>query len=164
AEAVGAIRDHRDLRRVRHRLAPHATVTVIGFDRKGAEVDREIAAGTGAKSAITLEEIGRRSATAIFLEHGGFVEANASYHFRNPSGRHTDRFMRLSNLLVCHAEISIIAMTLLPLIPTDAVQAHVDTPAVFALVSAVNEHLWKLEPGRPPLLCDSFRSYLGVAT
>jgi len=164
AETVTAIRDHRELRRVRHRLAPHATVTVIGFDRKGVEVDREIATGTGVKSAITLTEIGRRSATAIFLDHGGFVEANASYHFRNPSGRHTDRFMRLSNLLVCHAEISIIAMTLLPLIPDDAVQAHVDTPAMFTLVSAVNEHLWKLQPGRQPLRCDSFRSYLGVKT
>lgn len=163
-DTATAIREHRDLRRVRRRLSPHATVTVIGFDRKGAEVNREVATGTGAKSEITLSEIGRRSATAIFLDHGGFVEANASYHFRNPSGRHTDRFMRLSNLVVCHAEISIIAMTLLPLIPDDAVQVHVDTPAMFTLVSAVNEHLWKLQPGRQPLRCDSFRSYLGVQT
>jgi hypothetical protein len=164
ASAAGAIKNRRELERVKRRLAPHATVTVVGFDRKGVETNREIAAGSGGKSDITLKEIGRRAATAIFLEHGGFVEANVSYHFRNPSGRHTDRFMRLSNLLVRHAEISLIAMTLLPLIPDDAVQAHVDTPAMFALISAVNEHLRKLEPGRQSLRCDSFRSYLGVAT
>jgi len=164
ASTVAAIRGHRDLMRVRYRLAPHATVTVVGFDRKGAEAGRDVAIGEGAESGISLEEIGRRSATAIFLDHGGFVEANASYHFRNPSGRHTDRFMRLSNLLVRHAEIAIIAMALLPLIPDDAVQAHVDTPSMFSLVSAVNEHLSVLHPGRPLLRCDSFRSYLGVAT
>jgi hypothetical protein len=164
AATTTAINAHRDLTRVRRRLAPHATVTVIGFDRKGEEVGRGVAAGAGEASELSLAEIGRRAATAIFLDHGGFVEANPSYHFRNPSGRHTDRFMRLSNLLVSHAEISIIAMTLLPVIPDDAVQAHVDTPAMFTLVSAVNEHLRKLAPSREPLRCDSFRSYLGVDT
>ncbi|MEN3746075.1 hypothetical protein TPR58_02765 [Sphingomonas sp. HF-S3] len=164
AAAVAAIRNDRDLKRLRHRLTPHATVTVIGFDRKGAEAGRDVAIGDGEESGITLEEIARRSATAIFLDHGGFVEASASYHFRNPSGRHTDRFMRLSNLLVRHAEISIIAMALLPLIPDNAVQAHIDTPSMFALVAAVNEHLSVLQPGRQPLQCDSFRSYLGVAS
>lgn len=162
AAAVAAIRTDRDLKRLRHRLAPHATVTVIGFDRKGAEAGRDVAIGDGEPSGITLKEIARRSATAIFLDHGGFVEASASYHFRNPSGRHTDRFMRLSNLLVRQAEISIIAMALLPFIPDNAVQAHVDTPSMFALVAAVNEHLSVLQPGRQPLQCDSFRSYLGV--
>ena len=144
-------------------MQPHATLTVIGFDFEGRDAGRDVATGSGAASTMSLEEITRRSATAIFLDHGGFVEANASFHFRNPSGRHTDRFMRLSNLLVRHAEISLIAVGLLPLIPEDALIAHVDTPAMFALVAAINEHFYSLHPARNPLRCDSFRSYLGVA-
>lgn len=100
----------------------------------------------------------------MFAIHGGFVEANSNYHFLNPSQRHTDRFIRLSNLLSSSAEISLLAMTMLPLLPPTAEVAHVDTPAMFALVSAVNDHLRVLAPSRPWLRCENFRSYLGVRT
>jgi hypothetical protein len=162
ADVTKAIADGDELSGMRARLARHTTITVVGFGSDGKEIGRQVAFGDVATSAMTLTEIGRRAVTAIFQEHGGFVEANANYHFRNPSGRHTDRFMRLSNLLVSSAEISFIAMTALPLVPPDAIEIHVDTPAMFSVVAAINEHLRSLTPNRPALRCESFRSYLGV--
>ncbi|HEX8554268.1 MAG TPA: hypothetical protein VF695_06140, partial [Sphingomonas sp.] len=158
------LQNDRQLTRTRSRLRRADSVTVVGFDAQGKEVGRQVALGPGGPSGMSLPEVARRGATAIFQGHGGFVEANANYHFRNPSKRHTDRFMRLSNLLVRQAEISLIAMTVLPLIPPDAVEIHVDTPAMFTLIAAVNEHLRSLAPNRTALRCDSFRSYLGVKT
>lgn len=157
-----AIGEDDELEAMRARLGRHAKITVVGFDALGAEAGRQVALGGGEPSALGLAEIARRSVTSIFTERGGFVEANANYHFRNPSGRHTDRFMRLSNILVSSAEISLIAMAALPLLPPDAVTVHVDTPAMFPIVSAMTDHLRSLAPTRRTLKAESFRSYLGV--
>ena len=145
----------------RNRLG-RATITVVGFGANGNEIGRQVVKGDAEVSRLGIREIGRRAVTSIFNDYGGFVEANANYHFLNPSGRHTDRFIRLSNLLVSSAEISLIAMTILPLLPTDAEVAHVDTPAMFAIVSALNDHLRTLAPKRPWMRCENFRSYLNV--
>ena len=145
----------------RNRLG-RATITVVSFGAKGDEIRRQVVKEGTEVSGLRLDEIGRRAVTSIFNEYGGFVEANANFHFLNPSGRHTDRFIRLSNLLVSSAEISLIAMTILPLLPTDAEVAHVDTPAMFAIVSALNDHLRTLAPTRPWMRCENFRSYLNI--
>ena len=161
--ATAAIRAGAELEPVRARLGACATVTVVGFGATGAETGRDVAHGKAAASSMTLGEVGRRCATAVFKKHGGFVEANANYHFKNPSGKHTDRFMRLSNLLVHQAEISLIAMTTLRHVPADAAEAHVDTPAMFSIVAALNDHIRSLDAKRPTLACESFRSYGGLA-
>lgn len=145
----------------RNRLG-RASITVVSFGANGNEIGREVVKAGADVSGLELSEIGRRAVTAIFNDYGGFVEANSNYHFLNPSGRHTDRFIRLSNLLVSSAEISLIAMMLLPLLPTDAEVAHVDTPAMFAIVSALNDHLRTLAPTRSWLRCENFRSYLNI--
>ena len=148
---------------VRNRLG-RATITAVSFGARGRENSRTVIRDTGEISGMSLEEIGRRCVSSMFAIHGGFVEANSNYHFLNPSQRHTDRFIRLSNLLSSSAEISLLAMTMLPLLPPSAQVAHVDTPAMFALISALNDHLRVLAPTRPWLRCENFRSYLGVRT
>lgn len=82
----------------RNRLG-RATITVVSFGAKGDEIRRQVVKEGTEVSGLRLDEIGRRAVTSIFNEYGGFVEANANFHFLNPSGRHTDRFIRLSNLL-----------------------------------------------------------------
>lgn len=148
---------------VRNRLG-RATISAIGFGASGAEISRTILRQGEVVSGMSMAEIGRRCASLIFHRHGGFVEANASYHFLNPSQRHTDRFVRLSNILVSSAEISLMAAMVLPLLPADAEVAHVDTPAMFAIIAAINDHLRVLAPKRRWLLCENFRSYMGVKT
>jgi hypothetical protein len=154
----------RDFRRMRERVGPRAAVTVLGFDVRGKETVRVEVTKGDVRSGIALDEIVRRGVTAIFRERGGFVESTASFHFLNPSGRHTSRFIRLSNLLVCHSEISFIALAMLGSIPKDAHYVYVDTPSLFAVVSTMNEHRLALDPKLPQLVADSFRSYEEVDT
>jgi hypothetical protein len=154
----------REFRRMRERLGPRAAITVIGFDARGVESERIEVVPGDVRSGISLDELVRRGITAIFRERGGFVESTASYHFRNPSGRHTSRFIRLSNLLVYHCEISFIALALLGSIPCDARLVYVDTPSLFAVVAALNEHRMALDRKLPILVADSFRSYEEVDT
>lgn len=160
---VAAISEDAAFEGVRSRLG-RATITLIGFGAGGRENSRTVIRETGEVSGMSIEEIGRRCVSSMFDVHGGFVEANSNYHFLNPSLRHTDRFIRLSNLLSSYAELSLLAMTMLPLLTPSAEVAHVDTPAMFALVSAINDHLRVLAPTRPWLRCLNFRSYLGVRT
>ncbi|MHB8283511.1 MAG: hypothetical protein ACYDD1_02435, partial [Caulobacteraceae bacterium] len=162
--AIEVIGRSPELAGMRERLGPHATVTVVGFGADGSETGRAKAYGDGQISKAPLAELGRRAVTEIFQRRGGFVDSNANYHFRNPSGRHTERFMRLSNLLVQSAEISLIAMTALPLLPVETIEVHVDTPAMFSVVAAMSEHIQSLRPGTRPLRQESFRSYRDVDT
>lgn len=161
---AGEIASSREFRRMRERLGPRATVTVVGFDARGGESDRIEVQSGDVRSDITLVEVIRRGVTAIFRQRGGFVESTASYHFLNPSGRHTSRFIRLSNLLVYHSEISFIALALLGTLPKDTTLVYIDTPSLFAVVAAMNEHRAALNQKLPPLIADSFRSYEEVDT
>lgn len=146
------------------RLKGRCRIEVVGFDADGREAGRlELATG-GLASGIGLDEIVRRGITSIFARRGGFVEASASYHFANPSGAHTDRFMRLSNILVRQAEIAFIALAVMRWLPRDARQAYIDTPSLYAVVSAINDHWRTLAPDRSTLAADNFSSYFGFET
>jgi hypothetical protein len=143
------------------RLGNRAHVTLIAYGIVGEEVGRaEILAG-GRSSDVGLAELSRRGATSIFRNRGGFIESTPSYHFENPSKRHTDRFMRLSNILVRQAEIGFIAFSLLHLLPADARIAYIDTPALYAVIAALNDQLHTLDATRPTIVADNFGSYQG---
>ena len=105
----------------------------------------------------------RRGGTAIFRSNNGFVESTSAYHFRNPSGRHTGRFMRLSNILVQQAEITFIALCALRHVPEATRRIYVDTPSLFAVVAALND-LRASEGQLEPIAADSYRSYDHVKT
>jgi len=159
---VKALTERRAAKAALQRFCGRTRIEVVGFDQYGAETVRtEIQLGPG-RSGLDLPAIMRRGVTAIFRKRNGFVVSTPTYHFENPSGRHTDRFIRLSNILIRQAEISFIAFALLTHIPKDAVFAYVDTPALYSLVAAVNEHWRSLSPERRPLLADNFRSYSGL--
>lgn len=142
------------------RLAGRATVTLIGYNCMGAEARREHVTGPAPKRTVKLEDFKRRAITSIFEERHGFVEATATYHFENPSGRHTERFIRLSNILVRGAEIAFIGFCTLPYIPEHTTTAYVDTPSLYAVVAAINEQRSSFE-GTIPILADNFSSYAG---
>ncbi len=162
ADATMAAFAGRDLDALTSRLGARTQISVIGYDHRGQEVFRRNRAGAAEPLAIGLEEILRRGATMMFRTHGGFMEPNANYHFAGPSGRHTARFMRLSNILVRQAEIAFLALAVMRLIPENARCAYIDTPALYAVVSAVNEQWRALNPTRRPLIADNFRSYEGL--
>ena len=97
------------LLRLRERMLPDTPTTLLSFDEFGIEIRRQVLSTLDKPSNVELDDLLRRGATAIFRSNGGFVEATSAYHFRNPSGRHTSRFMRLSNILVRQPEIMLSA-------------------------------------------------------
>ena len=163
-EAVEGLRTTTQGAALLERLRGRCRVEIVGFDADGREAGRVELAPDGLASGSGLAEIVRRGTTSIFARRGGFVEASASYHFANPSGAHTDRFMRLSNILVRQAEIAFIALAVMRRLPPDARQAYIDTPSLYAVVSAINEHWRTLAPDRPTLAADNFSSYFGFET
>ncbi|MFQ2540777.1 hypothetical protein ACK30C_14985 [Aeromonas caviae] len=138
----------------------HSTVTLIGYDCNGGESRRHSVAGTMPTTSMTIDDVRRRGITFIFNERQGFVEANATYHFENPSGRHTERFIRLSNILARGAEIAFIGFCCLPHIAPSAMKAYLDTPSLYAVVAAINEQRRSFS-GASWILADNFSSYAG---
>jgi hypothetical protein len=143
------------------RLAGRACVTLIGYDCSGAEARREHITGPAPKRAVKLTDFKRRAITSIFNTRHGFVESTATYHFENPSGRHTERFIRLSNILARGAEIAFIGFCTLPYVSERATTAYLDTPSLYAVVAAINEQRSSFA-GSKPILADNFSSYAGV--
>ncbi|GGF50495.1 hypothetical protein GCM10011611_66210 [Aliidongia dinghuensis] len=143
------------------RLGNRTTVTLIGYDCCGKETERQCVAGPAAKHAVTFDDFRRRAVTSIFNARHGFVESTTTYHFENPSGRHTERFIRLSNILTRGAEISFIAFCALQFIPKATTTAYLDTPSLYAVVAAVNEQRASFGD-TPAILADNFASYAGI--
>ncbi|RXZ64240.1 hypothetical protein [Pelagerythrobacter rhizovicinus] len=143
------------------RLAGRATVTLIGYDCAGAEARRTHVTGPASKRRVKLADFKRRAITSIFNARHGFVESTATYHFENPSGRHTERFIRLSNILARGAEIAFIGFCTLPYVASRATTAYLDTPSLYAVVAAINEQRSSFA-GSVPILADNFSSYAGA--
>ncbi|MNH76579.1 hypothetical protein D3C73_288540 [compost metagenome] len=142
------------------RLGGRSVVTLIGYNLKGEEASRRTLGGNTPALKVELKDIRRRALAAIFSHRHGFVESTSTYHFENPSGRHSDRFIRVSNILTQGAEITFIAFCALPMIPDDVRQAYIDTPALFTVVAAINEQWRSFD--REGLLVDNFSSYAGA--
>lgn len=144
------------------RLKGPCVVTLMGFGVDGAKQEEIVLLPTGGSTGIDAASIKRASLTAIFRARNGFIESTPNYHFENPSKKHTDRFIRLSNILSAQAEISFIAFCTLPFVPIDCEAAYLDTPALYPIVAAINDHRRLLLPGHPPIVADNFGSYEGA--
>lgn len=146
------------------RLGGRTSVILMGYNYLGEECCREHVTGPPPVVTLGFADFRRRAITSIFNARHGFVEANATYHFENPSGRHTERFIRLSNILVRGAEIAFIGFCALPSIPANASIAYLDTPSLYALVAAINEQRSSFGAEAPRILADNFSSYAGFET
>lgn len=143
------------------RLRGRASVTLLGYDVGGNEALRSAIVGPNAKFDIKFSDFQRRAISHIFQLRHGFVESTSAYHFRNPSGRHTERFIRLSNILIHGSEIAFIAFCILRFIPREATMVYLDTPSLFTIVGAINEQRTSF-PGTKPLVAENFSSYAGL--
>jgi hypothetical protein len=142
-----------------NRLSGRSSVTLASYGVSGDEVRRTHIVGPANTLKVEFNDFRRRGISNIFNARQGFVESTSTYHFQNPSGRHTERFIRVSNILVRGAEIAFVAFCVLPVIPVDAHYVYLDTPALYAVVAAINEQ--RLAFGAQALLADNFSSYAG---
>lgn len=142
------------------RLRKRAVVTLVSYDVNGKEADRATIGDPSATVKVAFDHFKRRAMTHLFNLRHGFVESTSTYHFENPSGRHTERFIRLSNILVRGAEIAFIGFCTLPFVPKETEIAYLDTPSLYAVLSAINDQ--RRSFNAPPILADNFSSYAKV--
>lgn len=146
------------------RFGKKANATLVTFGADGQEVERLRLWGTIDLCTLPLDDVRRRGGTDLFKIRHGFVPSTATHHFCNPSGTHTERFVRLSNILVKADEIAFLAFCLLPLLPDNRPYCYIDTASLLPVIAAVNDQLRALAPKRAQLLADSFSSYDGIAS
>lgn len=140
------------------RLQKATRITYISFDSNGSECRRLAYSDEIAQSDIPLNILIRPIITSIFNKYNGFVESSPGFHFRNPSKKHTDRFLRLSNILYEWSDISFMAIGLLSYIKGKR-KIYIDTASLFCIVSAINEHLIRFDLSNKTVQASNFRSY-----
>lgn len=143
------------------RLGGKARVSLASYGVQGQEIRRQQIGDALPNDSeyveVQFDDFRRRALTHIFQTRHGFVESTASYHFENPSGRHTNRFIRLSNILADRAEIGFIAFCILPYITESAEVIYCDTPSLFTVVAEINDQ--RRSFGKDPLDPENFGSY-----
>jgi hypothetical protein len=140
------------------RLQKATRITYMSFDANGYECRRLAYSDDILQSDIPLDILIRPIITSIFNKYNGFVESSPGFHFRNPSKKHTDRFLRLSNILYEWSDISFIAIGLLKYLKGKR-KIYIDTASVFCIVSALNEHLNLFNLSNKTVQASNFRSY-----
>lgn len=99
----------------------------------------------------------------MFKERRGFLAAGPSFHYVNPSGRHTNKFIRAADLLLHSAEIGFIAFGLLPWTPGEIKHLYTDTASINAVAYALVDLRCLFDPTFTRPTIDSFGSYHGLA-
>lgn len=140
-----------------NRLHKSTLVRVVGYDIMGQEKSTVGIRGEHPRMTVSLESLTRRGITRIFNCRGGLVKATSSYHFVHPSGKHTNDFVRLSNLMVTAAEINFLAFCCMPYVSENAEIVYIDTSALFSIVLAVSA--LRRPFNSPALRVENFRSY-----
>ncbi len=107
--------------------------------------------------------ITRVGMTSIFRIRGGMLAAEHGYHYVNPSGKHSQFFLRVGNLVHSSAEVEFIAFACLGKTPHDLLSIYCDTGAIFPVAYAICQLRSRLAsaPVLPELL--SFESYSKVS-
>lgn len=100
----------------------------------------------------------------LFRANEGLVTAPPGIHFGKTSGKHSEKFLRASNVLMSSASCRLIAFSIIPLLPARRIrQIFVDTSAILPIGFALDElskiHGIPIDSGR----IKSFSSYSGIS-
>lgn len=154
------LREYPALRVYTDRFSKTSTISLVGFCSQGKERDKIHMAGPRTSVSIPLHCLSRQIITNFYRRHGGFVESTGSYHFENPSGRHSKKFIRLANILIDGEEIGYMGFACLPFINKNSQYLYIDTPALHSVAATINEirSIFQL----PLLGVRNFHSYSGL--
>jgi hypothetical protein len=98
----------------------------------------------------------------IITSRNLIIEAHSNIHFIKPSGKHTNKFIDVKNLLESSAEITFIAASLLKMIPANVNKIYVDTSGIFPLAYELGNLIRTFKNTTETILIDSFGSYGGI--
>lgn len=102
-------------------------------------------------------ELLHQGAVHIFKDRQGVLESGSDYHFSKPSGDHTNKFMRVSNILTSGLEVQFLAIGLLPYLNNTIKRIYVDTSSIAYLISCALQLSGKFLEKIPSI--ESFESY-----
>jgi hypothetical protein len=92
------------------------------------------------------------------------MESSANYHFVKPSGKHTNKFIKASNVMENGAEISFLALNLLSLIKNKIDKIFTDTAGIFPIAYELLtiKRRFNRDDGECKGFIDSFGGYQGL--
>jgi hypothetical protein len=93
----------------------------------------------------------------IFKSRKGVITSSSSYHFEKPSGDHCNKFIRTSNLLISSAEVTFLALSLLPSLNPHISRIYIDTSSIAFLISTAVQLSANCDPRNVAIA--SFESY-----
>lgn len=93
----------------------------------------------------------------------GVLPATPAHHFEKPNRRHSAVLIRAANLLVDEAEISLIAMFLLPLAGRECREIWMDSASLFPLGYSLSQLRRVVDPQASDLRISSFQSHYGLS-
>jgi hypothetical protein len=140
------------------RLQGDTPILVLAYDQTGDIVEQYDLASQNYTGTFDLQRFKRVAITSIFENRQGLINSTNLYHFRNPSQRHSTKFIRLANILSEPTEISFLAFCCLPFLPVDCKIAYVDTPALLPLIFSIKEQLKEFDKTRS-IIPINFESY-----
>ena len=133
------------------------------FVKRNGEFD--ISVFGEAKSPLSNANIERLIEFGIYniiISRNLIIEAHSNIHFIKPSGKHTNKFIDVKNILESSAEITFIASTLLKMLPTNINKIYVDTSGIFPLAYELSNLIRTFENSTDLISIDSFGSYGGI--
>ncbi|MFB0981023.1 MAG: hypothetical protein QMC62_08915 [Alteromonadaceae bacterium] len=90
------------------------------------------------------------------------MESSANYHFVKPSGKHTNRFIKASNVMENGAEISFLAINLLSFIKNKIDKIYTDTAGIFPVAYELLTIMRRFNNDKCCGFIDSFGGYQGL--
>lgn len=127
------------LKTITSRVSDRSAISVVGFSIRGKETRKFNYGNFTPPVSIALNQNCRQIITNLFQKYGGFVESKDTYHFENPSTRHTKKFLRLSNMLMNVEEIGFLAYSCLPFIEPNTERLYIDTTSLHSVAASINE-------------------------
>lgn len=137
---------------------------VFKYDKNGSFVfkkDDSISNDDALKESIeaSIENIKTQAMVDLFSRNHALLELHGDYHFATLGGKHSDKFIKVSNVLVNKNEIDFISIFLLKYLKENIKRIYIDTSTIYSLL--LNAVLLKrrLDQNYQIPLIHNFQSY-----
>lgn len=114
----------------------YRNLEIIHFDENGiiTEFDHFDKEENKKINGVTyLRKVQKHGIGQIFRNRNPVLKSDGTFHYVHPSGKHSDYFIRASNLLMSDAEISFIAFWLIPMINENITEILCDTSSILPI-------------------------------
>lgn len=98
----------------------------------------------------------------IFYDRKGLLTAQDGYHYSKPSGKHSQSFLRIGNIMASSVEIDFIAFACLGYLGERVSRIYCDTGAIFPVAYAISRLRQQLLCETSDCLVESFGSFEGL--